>query len=232
MGSLRFTVGTVVRIINLKHYKGRISFLPAGDNPDGGDHTGTATATATTPREPFRMPSLAEQLPLAEDSGDEQAAAERWTSVEGDFVLADATQVKSNQITSHHITSHHISPHHITSHYTTSHHNHITPHHTTSHHTTSHHTTSHHITPHHITPHRISSQGMASRDMILSMGPPAPPAAVSALCITGEDNAAVPLDFEIRTKLCVVVFYVPLQHRRVAGSVCTARTRWTGAPQG
>ena len=153
-------------------------------------------------------------------------------------------EIKSNHITSHHITSHHISPHHITSHHTTSHHitsHHTTPHHTTSHHTTSHHIashhitshhiTSHHITPHHITPHRISSQGMASRDMILSMGPPAPPAAVSALCITGEDNAAVPLDFEIRTKLCVVVFYVPLQHRRVAGSVCTARTRWT-APQG
>lgn len=29
LGSLRFTVGTLVRITKLKHYSGRISFLPA-----------------------------------------------------------------------------------------------------------------------------------------------------------------------------------------------------------
>ncbi len=32
MGSVRFTVGTVVRIVSLKHYRGRISFLPAHDD--------------------------------------------------------------------------------------------------------------------------------------------------------------------------------------------------------
>eukprot|EP00752_Nemacystus_decipiens_P001239 g1238.t1 len=92
VGSFRFTVGTFVRIINLKHYKGRISFLPALDDLDEGDLDGTATSTA--PREPFRMPPLGGQLPLSEDFGDAEghASAERWTSVEGEFVLADATQ--------------------------------------------------------------------------------------------------------------------------------------------
>lgn len=50
--------------------------------------------TDTAPRIPFRMPPLTEQLPFAEDSGAAQASAERWTSVEGEFVLADATQVR------------------------------------------------------------------------------------------------------------------------------------------
>lgn len=40
MGSLRFTVGTIVRIVNLKHYRGRISFLPDLD---------AAAATTPTP---------------------------------------------------------------------------------------------------------------------------------------------------------------------------------------
>lgn len=34
MGSFRFTVGTVIRIANLKHYRGRISFLPGLDDAD------------------------------------------------------------------------------------------------------------------------------------------------------------------------------------------------------
>lgn len=42
MGSLRFTVGTIVRIIGLRHYRGRISFVPAGtgDARDATDSPG------------------------------------------------------------------------------------------------------------------------------------------------------------------------------------------------
>lgn len=111
VGSLRFTLGTVVRIVNLKHYRGRISYLPALDDADA---DANADPAETAPQVqvpvpvpvpvPFRMPSLAENLPLAEDPG-EQASAERWTSVEGEFVLADATQVTSHHTTSLHITN-------------------------------------------------------------------------------------------------------------------------------
>eukprot|EP00903_Cladosiphon_okamuranus_P016711 g15404.t1 len=92
VGSFRFTVGTIVRIVNLKHYKGRISFLPALDEAEAD----AVAAAETAPAVPFRMPSLAESIPSVlprdKDSGAEQASAERWTSVEGEFVLADATQ--------------------------------------------------------------------------------------------------------------------------------------------
>lgn len=40
------------------------------------------------------MPPLAEPLPLAEGEAEAGSdSGERWTSVEGEFVLADATQV-------------------------------------------------------------------------------------------------------------------------------------------
>lgn len=37
MGSFRFTFGTIVRVIGLRHYRGRISFVPASSNASGND---------------------------------------------------------------------------------------------------------------------------------------------------------------------------------------------------
>ncbi|CBN76438.1 Sphingosine kinase [Ectocarpus siliculosus] len=93
MGSLRFTVGTIVRIANLKHYRGRISFLPDLDAAAATTPTPSKNASASAP---FRMPPLSE--PVHQDgAGSESAAAgapalEGWTSVEGEFILADMTQ--------------------------------------------------------------------------------------------------------------------------------------------
>lgn len=44
MGSNRFTFGTIVRIINLKHYRGRISFLPELQV----DHSADGTAATSS----------------------------------------------------------------------------------------------------------------------------------------------------------------------------------------
>eukprot|EP00904_Undaria_pinnatifida_P009066 jgi/Undpi1/528/HiC_scaffold_10.g03992.m1 len=84
IGSLRFTVGTVVRITNLRHYRGRITFLeelPSAEKP-------VAASTILTDEAPFSMPTLAESI---DSTG---SASEGWTSVEGDFVLACVAQAK------------------------------------------------------------------------------------------------------------------------------------------
>lgn len=39
MGSLRFTIGTIVRIIGLRYYRGRISYLPGAAKDMAGDVT-------------------------------------------------------------------------------------------------------------------------------------------------------------------------------------------------
>ncbi|CAM9497312.1 unnamed protein product, partial [Hapterophycus canaliculatus] len=91
MGSNRFTFGTIVRIINLKHYRGRISFLPEpAQNADSAAATSSATAAA-----PFRMPPLTEPVHLPDANAESAAGGaptEPWTSVEGEFVLADVAQ--------------------------------------------------------------------------------------------------------------------------------------------
>ncbi|CAM9303527.1 unnamed protein product [Ectocarpus fasciculatus] len=93
MGSLRFTVGTIVRIVSLKHYRGRISFLP---DLDAAAATTTTTPSNVTTSAPFRMPPLSEPVHRDGAGSDSSAAVapalEGWTSVEGEFILADMTQ--------------------------------------------------------------------------------------------------------------------------------------------
>ncbi|CAM9810188.1 unnamed protein product [Ascophyllum nodosum] len=89
LGSVRFTIGTAVRIASLKYYTGRITFLPAENVEVGGegkDGEGGGSGESTVP---FQMPPLTEPLHSANSS-----TRGGWTTVEGQFVLASITQTK------------------------------------------------------------------------------------------------------------------------------------------
>lgn len=87
LGSLRFTVGTVFRIIGLRHYRGRISFLPACLDADGSP----AASAHSAPSGAFRMPLLSEAV---SENGVEGVGGNEWITVEGEFVLGDIARVK------------------------------------------------------------------------------------------------------------------------------------------
>jgi diacylglycerol kinase family enzyme len=101
MGGVRFTVAAVVRLLNMRHYTGRISYLPANNEP-------LSVCTDHCTRCARIMASLGKQQSVAKSSSEAAASSSEaaassssspdsnddgegeWISVEGDFALFSA----------------------------------------------------------------------------------------------------------------------------------------------